>query len=83
MIIGNVILDTDSMTYNEVDDLIQKLRDIRKRKGEARSCKESFDERISTAKELGFTYINVYTGEVLEAKDWIVFDENSHSTYKY
>lgn len=81
MIIGNVILDTDGMTYGEVDDLIQKLREIRKRKGEARSCKENFDERIATAKELGFTYVNINTGEVLDADDWTVFDENAHRTY--
>ena len=39
MRIGNVILDTDNMTYEEVDILVKELRDIRKRKGEARDCK--------------------------------------------
>lgn len=81
MIIGNVILDTDGMTYGEVDDLIQKLREIRKRKGEARSCKENFDAGIANAKDMGFTFVNVNTGEVLEAEDWTIFDENANRTY--
>ena len=33
MRIGKVILDTDNMTYEEVDQLVQELREIRKRKG--------------------------------------------------
>lgn len=81
MTIGNVVLDTDGMTYKEVDDLIQKLREIRNRKGEARSCKANFDAGIANAKEMDFTFVNVNTGEVLEAKDWVIFDENANRTY--
>ena len=53
MRIGNVILDTDNMTYEEVDILVKELRDIRKRKGEARDCKLRLNNAVIESREHG------------------------------
>lgn len=81
MKIQNWTLNTDIMTLEEVDDLVQKLREVRKRKSEAKDCKSGFDTRIANAKEVGFTFVNVDTGEVLKPEDWVVFDEINNCTY--
>ena len=72
MRIGNVILDTDNMTYSEVDQLVKELREIRKRKGEARECKIRLNAAVVESRDNGFRYINRYTGEIFNANDWQV-----------
>ena len=78
MRIGNVILDTDNMTYSEVDQLVQELRAIRKRKSEARDCKVRMNNAVVESQEHGFRYINRYTGEIFNADDWWVYDEEQN-----
>ena len=75
MRIGNVIIDTDNMTYDEVQAIMTELRGIRDRKGKARDCKIRLQNAIEVSKENGFTYCNQYTGEILKADDWDVYDE--------
>jgi hypothetical protein len=78
MRIGNVIIDTDNMTYNEVDQLVQELRAIRKRKSEASACRHRMKDAVEQSKEYGFRYVNRYTGEIFNADDWWVYDEEQN-----
>ena len=81
MRIGNVIIDTDNMSYDEVDILVKELRDIRKRKGEARDCKIRLNNAVMESREHGFRSVNRYTGEIFNAKDWWVYDEVQECTH--
>ena len=81
MRIGKVIIDTDNMTYEEVDQLVQELRVIRKRKGEARDCKWRLKNAVEESKDHGFRYINQYTGEIFNENDWWVYDEIQNCTH--
>ncbi len=81
MRIGNVIIDTDNMSYDEVDVLVKELRDVRKRKGEARDCKTRMNNAVAKSLEQGFRYINRYTGKIFDANDWWVYDEEQNCTH--
>ena len=81
MRIGNVIIDTDTMSYDEVDVLVKELRDIRKRKGEARDCRTRMNNAVAKSQEQGFRYINRYTGEIFDANDWWIYDEEQNCTH--
>lgn len=81
MRIGNVIIDTDNMSYDEVDVLVKELRDIRKRKGEARDCRTRMNNAVAKSQEQGFRYINRYTGEIFDANDWWIYDEEQNCTH--
>lgn len=78
MRIGNVILDTDNMTYDEVNQLVVELREIRKRKGQAKDCKVRLNNAVFDSREQGFRYVNRYTGEIFNADDWWVYDEEQN-----
>jgi hypothetical protein len=77
----HVVLDTDHMTYEEVDALVQKLRKVRERKGEMRSRIQNFNAMIHNMKDDNLTFISKYTGEVLNPDDWTVYDEVTRSFY--
>jgi len=81
MRIGNVILDTDNMSYDEINVLICELREIRKRKGEAHDCKLRIRNAVEESKEHGFRYVNRYTGEFFDATDWWVYDDENNCTH--
>lgn len=75
MRIGKVILDTDNMTLSEINQIMGELREIRKRKEQARDCKIRMTNAVEESGERGFRYINRYTGELFNANDWWVYDE--------
>ncbi len=77
----NLILDTSDLTFEELDDLIQRLRSARARKGEARSRYQNFSAMIENMKEENFVFCSKYTGEVLNPNDWVVYDNLNHSAY--
>jgi len=81
MRIGRVIIDTDNMTYEEVNQLVQELREIRKRKSEARDCKIRMQNMVEESLDHGFRYINRYTGELFNADEWFVYDEKQNCTH--
>ena len=81
MRIGKVIIDTDNMTYEEVDVILQELREIRKRKGEAKECKTRMRNMVEASLDQGFRYINRYTGELFNADEWFVYDERQNCTH--
>lgn len=77
----HVVLDTDHMSYEEVDKLVQELRKVRERKGEMRARMQNFHAMIRNMKDDNLTFISKYTGEVLNPDDWTVYDEITRSFY--
>lgn len=76
-------VDTNEMTYKEIDSLVQELREIRARKAEVRSRMNEFRSLITTLRnEAGVTFVSKHTGEVLNPDDWELYDEVSHSFYR-
>ena len=83
MMIKNVIVDTTEMSYEEVDALIQNLREIRARKGELKSRMNGFRAMIANMRnEEGMSLVSKTTGEVLNPEDWELYDEVTHSFYR-
>ena len=81
MRIGNVILDTDNMSVQDMDVLIKELKLIRERKGEARGYKQRLGTIIENMRDEGFTFCSKHTGEVLNANDYVVFDDREQCTH--
>lgn len=76
-------VDTNEMTYKEVDSLIQELREIRARKAEVRSRMNEFRSLMTSLRnDAGITFVSKHTGEVFNPDDWEVYDEVSHSFYR-
>lgn len=78
---GNVTIDTNDMTYAEINALVQELRAVRARK-------EQLHERINTMRamtenmrEAQMSWVNKYTGEIFDPEDWDLFDETTNSVY--
>lgn len=82
MRIGSVILDTDNMSVEDVNVLINQLKQVRARKSEARSYKQRLASMLEGMKEEGFTFCSQYTGEVLKAEDWLVYDEHEKCVHE-
>lgn len=75
MRIGKVLIDTKDMSIEELDTLIKEMKHASDRKREARARKRNFVEMLTNMKEEGFTLCSKYTGEVLNADEWLVWDE--------
>ena len=75
MRIGRIMIDTDSMTTDEMTVIINELRAIRKRKAQGEELLRRFTEVIDEAKANGFTFIDKDFGNVLESKDFTLLDE--------
>ena len=75
MRIGRIMIDTDSMTADELTVIINELRAIRKRKAQGEELLRHFTEVIEEAKANGFTFIDKDFGSVLESKDFTLLDE--------
>ena len=75
MRIGRTIIDTDSMTADELTVIINELRAIRKRRAQGEELLRHFTEVIEEAKANGFTFIDKDFGNVLESKDFTLLDE--------
>ena len=82
MKIKNVVIDTTEMSYEDVDNLVQKLRKVRDRKAELRNRLEHFRAMITNMRDNeGMALVSKCTGEVLNPDDWELFDEITHSLY--
>jgi len=77
----NLILDTSDLTFEELDDLIQRLRTARARKGEARARHQNLCSLIENAKDDNLVFCSRHTGEVLNPNDWVVYDNLNHCAY--
>ena len=75
MRIGNVTIDTDEMSIEQMDAIIKEAKRIRSRKNGAREFFCGFEDLLSGAKDRGYTLCSRFTGEVLTARDWVVYDE--------
>lgn len=76
-------VDTNEMTYEEVDSLVQKLRAVRARKAELRSRMNEFRAMITNMRnEENMTFVSKYTGEVLNPDEWELYDERAHAFYR-
>ena len=77
MRIGRVMIDTDDMSVEELDMLIEELTHIKVRKERAESLRKQMNRLIEKAKNEGFTFIDKDYGFVREVDDSIVFDEKA------
>ena len=80
MRIGPFMVDTESMTTEMVDSWIKELKRVRGRKSEADSFIRSFNALIETMRQEGFDFICRDTGEVLDPKYWVMYDNLEHYT---
>ena len=79
--VKNVTIDTDDMTYEEVNELVQQLRAVRARKEDAKRILENFQAMIDNIREKGFDFCCKDTGEVLDPKYWVLYDSREFCTY--
>lgn len=81
MELKHVTLDTDSMTYAEVNELVQDLRAIRNRKHDLHARIHGLKATFANMKDEGMVLVSKYTGEVFNLADWTLYDERSRSFY--
>lgn len=77
MRIGKIMIDTDSMSIEELTMVITELRNIRKRKEQAHALQMKMNDLILEAKEQGFTFIDKACGFVREVDDFALYDERA------
>lgn len=82
MRIGKTILNLEDLSEKDLTEVITEARRLRSRKADARNLREGFTAIIDGAKENNFTLCNKYTGEVLKADDWIVYDEEDQCLHE-
>ena len=75
MRIGKFVINTDDLTVEDLDSLIREAKRVRSRKNGAREFFCGFEDLLSGAKDRHYTLCSRYTGEVLKATDWVVYDE--------
>ena len=74
MRIGRFILDTDSMSIDELTTIINKLRQIRSRKEHLAALETEMTNLIAHANELGYDFIDKDFGNVIQTHDLVVVD---------
>lgn len=74
MRIGNTMLDLESLTENDLTEVIKEAKRLRNRKCDARNLREGLEAMLEGAKERNFDICSKYTGEVLKADDWVIYD---------
>lgn len=77
MRIGRIIIDTDNMSIEEMENVIREMRKIRARKLKAEELKNRMLELIADAKENGFTFIDKDFGQVWTGNDVELYDEQT------
>lgn len=81
MELKHVELNTDDMTFDEVNDLIQTLRRVRERKSQLQSRVNSLYAMCANMKSDGMSFVSRYTGEVLNPDDWALYDNEARAFY--
>ena len=77
MRIGKIIIDTDSMTADELQVIIKELRHIRERKISMENYTMEMNSIIARAKEEGFIFVDKNFGYIREVDDFEVCDERA------
>lgn len=75
MRIEKTVIDTDNMSAEDLNVIINELRAIRTRKLQAEELKKRMDDLLTGAKKNNFIFINEYTGQVLPQEYIKVIDE--------
>lgn len=81
MLIGNIVVDPERISFEEANALVQGFRELRARKEKERSHFRSMHAIAENTKEDNMAFCNRYTGEVFNPKDWVVYDEVYKCTY--
>ena len=76
MRIGKTMLDLENLTEDDLTEVIKEAKRLRSRKADARNLREGFNAMLEGAKERNFAICSKYTGEVLKADDWVVYDND-------
>lgn len=74
MVIGKIMIDTNSMSLEEVTAAIETLRKVRTRKAKARELIDRMNDVIREAQEYGFAFIDNTCGFVREPDDFNLYD---------
>lgn len=77
----NLVMDTNDLSFEELDALIRQLKTARERKGEARARYQNFSAMIEHMKEDNLVFCSKHTGEILNPNDWVVYDNLTNATY--
>lgn len=72
---NTVTIDMEHISIEELDELIKEAKRLRSRKNGAREAFCGLENLLEGAKDRGYTFCSKTTGEVLRAKDWVVYDE--------
>jgi hypothetical protein len=75
MRIGRINIDTESISTDELGQIINELKKIRARKLKAEMYQNSMNELIADAKTEGFTFVDKDFGSVLQENDFVMYDE--------
>ena len=81
MELKHVELNTDDMTFDEVNELIQTLRRVRERKSQLQSRVNNLYAMCTNMKSDGMSFVSRYTGEVFNPDDWALYDEEARVFY--
>lgn len=81
MELKHVTLDTDNMTYGEVNELVQDLRAIRTRKYDLHTRIRDLKATFANMRDEGMVLVSKCTGEVFNLADWTLYDERNRSFY--
>lgn len=74
MRIGKTMLDLENLTEDDLTEVIKEAKRLCNRKCDARNLRRSLETMLTSAKERNFAICSKYTGEVLKADDWVVYD---------
>ena len=77
MRIGKIMIDTNSMSDEELTAIIDNLITIRARKRTETILRKHMNDLILEAKEKGFTFIDNACGFVREVDDFTLYDERA------
>lgn len=80
MRIGRYVIDTDSMTVEELTMIINELRNIRKRKERMNHYLLTMHDLIEQAKEEGMIFTDKDFGHIIEGDDLTIYDTGKPSS---
>lgn len=75
MRIGRINIDTESISTDELGQIINELTKIRARKLKAEMYQDEMNKLIADAKAAGFTFVDKDFGQVLQENDFVMYDE--------
>ena len=78
MRIGPAVIDTTNMTLDDLDLMIKELKKIRSRRIKAQESKAELSAIIADMKENGLSFCDKYTGEVLNADHFLIYDDKEN-----